>query len=92
MLREAFTVDQIIIKLREIKVLCWQGKTIYEAVLQSNVIKQTCYRYRKQYGGMKTGDAKSLKELEKENARLKRLGADLRLDNAILRDCKLKNF
>ena len=90
--RKAFTVEQIIIKLREIEVLCEQGKTIAEAVRQSDITEQTYYRWRKQYGGMKTDDAKRLKELEKENARLKRLVADLSLDNAILRDVNSKNF
>ena len=90
--RKAFTVEQIIIKLREIEVLCRQGKTIAEAVRQSDITEQTYYRWRKQYGGMKTDDAKRLKELEKENARLKRLVADLSLDNAILRDVNSKNF
>ena len=90
--RKAFTVEQIIIKLREIEVLCGQGKTIAEAVRLSDITEQTYYRWRKQYGGMKTDDAKRLKELEKENARLKRLVADLSLDNAILRDVNSKNF
>ena len=90
--RKAFTVEQIIIKLREIEVLCGQGKTIAEAVRHSDITEQTYYRWRKQYGGMKTDDAKRLKELEKENARLKRLVADLSLDNAILRDVNSKNF
>jgi transposase-like protein len=90
--RKAFTVEQIIIKLREIEVLCGQGKTIAEAVRQSDITEQTYYRWRKQYGGMKTDDAKRLKELERENARLKRLVADLSLDNAILRDVNSKNF
>ena len=90
--RKAFTVEQIIIKLREIEVLCGQGKTIAEAVRQGDITEQTYYRWRKQYGGMKTDDAKRLKELEKENARLKRLVADLSLDNAILRDVNSKNF
>ena len=92
MSRKAFTVEQIIIKLREIEVLCEQGKTIAEAVRQGDITEQTYYRWRKQYGGMKTDDAKRLKELEKENARLKRLVADLSLDNAILRDVNSKNF
>ena len=90
--RKAFTVEQIIIKLREIEVLCGQGKTITEAVRQSDITEQTYYRWRKQYGGMKTDDAKRLKELEKENSRLKRLVADLSLDNAILRDVNSKNI
>ncbi len=90
--RKAFTVEQIIIKLRETEVLCGQGRTIVEAVRQSDITEQTYYLWRKQYGGMKTDEAKRLKELEKENARLKRLVADLSLDNAILRDVNSKNF
>ena len=72
--------------LREVEVLCSQGKTIGEAARQIGVTEQTYYRWRKQYGGMNSSDAKRLKELEKENARLKKLVADLSLDNAILKD------
>jgi len=84
--RKAFAVEQIIRNLREVEVLCGQGKTIGEAARQIGVTEQTYYRWRKQYGGMNTSDARRLKELEKENARLKRLVADLSLDNAILKD------
>ena len=84
--RKAFAVEQIIRNLREEEVLCGQGKTIGEAARQIGVTEQTYYRWRKQYGGMNTSDARRLKELEKENARLKRLVADLSLDNAILKD------
>ena len=66
--------------------LCSQGKTIAEAARQIGVTEQTYYRFRKQYGGMNVTDAKNLKELEKENTRLKKLVADLSLDNAILKD------
>ena len=65
------------------EILYGQGKTIGEAVRQIGVTEQTYYRWRKQYGGRNTTDAKRVKELEKENARLKRLVADLSLDNAI---------
>ena len=90
--RKNFTTEQIIIKLREIEILCAQGKTIGEAARQSEITEQTYYRWRKEYGGMSTGDAKRLRELEKENARLKKLVADLSLDNAILKDVNSKNF
>lgn len=90
--RKAFAVEEIIRYLREVKILCGQGKTIGEAVRQIGVTEQTCYRWRKQYGGMNTTDAKRLKELEKENARLKRLVADLSLDNAILKDVASGKF
>jgi transposase-like protein len=90
--RMNFTTEQIVIKLREVEVLCGQGKTITEAVRQIGVSEQTYYRWRKQYGGMNTSDAKRLKELEKENLRLKRLVADLSLDNAILKDVASGKF
>ena len=92
MAKKNYTTEQIIIKPREIEVLCGQGKTIAEAVRQAEITEQTYYRWRKEYGGMNTADAKRLKELEKENARLKKLVADLSLDNAILKDVNSKNF
>ena len=78
-----YTPEQIISRLRKVEVLCSQGQTIGEAVRQIGISEQT---WRKQYGGMSTADVKRLKELEKENARLKRLVADLSLDNAIWKD------
>jgi len=86
MSRKKYSPEQIIIHLREVEVLCSQGNTIAEAARQIGVTEQTYYRWRKQYGGMTVTDAKKLKELEKENARLKKLVADLSLDNAILKD------
>jgi len=86
MSRKKYSPEQIIIHLREVEVLCSQGNTIAEATRQIGVTEQTYYRWRKQYGGMTVTDAKKLKELEKENARLKKLVADLSLDNAILKD------
>jgi putative transposase len=90
--KKNYTVEQIIVKLREIEVLCSQGKTIGEAVRQADISEQTYYRWRKTYGGMNTSDAKRLKMMEKENLRLKKLVAELSLDNAILRDVNSKNF
>ena len=92
MSRQTNSVEQIIIKLRQIEVQCGQGKTIAEAARQGGITEQTYYRWRKQYGGMNTEDAKRMKALEKENARLKQLVAELSLDNAILRDVNSKNF
>jgi transposase-like protein len=92
MAKRNHTVEQIIVKLREIEVLCSQGKTVAEAVRQAEITEQTYYRWRKEYGSMSTSEAKRLKELEKENLRLKKLVADLSLDNAILRDVNSKNF
>jgi len=87
-----YTVEQIIVKLREVELYCGQGKTIAEAIRQIGVSEQTYYRWRNKYGGMNTSEAKRLRELETENARLKRLVADLSLDNAILKDVNSKNF
>ena len=87
-----YTVEQIIVKLREVELACHQGKTIVEAVRQIGVTEQTYYRWRKEYGGMNTSDARRMKELEKENARLKKLVAEQALDIAILKDVNSKNF
>ena len=92
MARKNYTVEQIIIKLREVELQCNQGKTITEACRGLGITEQTYYRWRKEYGGMNTSDARRMKELEKENARLKKLVAEQALDNAILRDVNSKNF
>ena len=84
--KKRYTAEQIIVHLREAEILCGQEKTIAETSRQLGVTEQTYYRWRKQYGGMTSSDAKKLKELEKENSRLKKLVADLSLDNAILKD------
>lgn len=67
-----YTPEQIISKLREAEVLLSQGRTVGEAVRQLGVTEQTYYRWRNQYGGMQTSQARKLKDLERENARLKR--------------------
>jgi transposase-like protein len=90
--RKRFTPEQIISKLREAEVLLAQGKTTAEVCRALNVSEQTYYRWRKEYGGMGTEQAHRLKELEKENARLKRLVADLALDKAILQETVRGNF
>lgn len=87
-----YPTEQIIVKPREIEILCGQGNTIAEAVRQSGITEQTYYRWRKEYGGMGTSEGKQLKELEKENARLKKLVAEQALDIAILKDVNSKNF
>ena len=80
------TSEQIILKLREIEVLTSQGGSILSACRKAGVSEQTFYRWRREYGGLKLDQAKRLKDLEKENSRLKKLVADLSLDNAILRE------
>jgi transposase-like protein len=89
--RKAFKPEQIINRLREAEVLISQGSTIGEASRQIGVTEQTYYRWRREYGGMGVEQAKQLKELEKENTRLKRLVADLSLDNAILKEAARGN-
>ena len=69
-----------------------QGKTVGQASRQIGVTEQTYYRWRKEYGGLKTDQAKRLKELERENARLKRLVAEAELDKAILREAARPNL
>jgi transposase-like protein len=86
------TPEQIIGKLREAEVLLGQGMTIPVAAKQIGVTEQTYYRWRAGYGGMRVDQAKRLKELETENARLKRLVADLSLDKAILKEAASGNF
>jgi len=92
MSRKRFKPEEIVNKLREADVLLSQGKTIAQACKQIGVTDQTYYRWRREYGGMKTDQAKRLKELERENARLKRLLADAELDKAILREAANPNF
>ncbi len=79
-----FSAEQIIIKLREAEVGLAQGQTVGQVCKQIGVTEQTYYRWRKEYGGLRLNQAKRLKVLEKENARLKKLVADLSLDKQIL--------
>ena len=84
--------EQIISKLREAEVLISQGATIPQAAKQIGVTEQTFYRWRAKYGGMKIDQAKRLKELEAENARLKKIVADQALDLSILKEAVSGNF
>ena len=86
MARRSYTPERIINKLREAEILLSQGSSVGEAARKIGVTEQTYYRWRREYGGMRIEQVKWLKELEKENARLKRLMADLSLDNAILKE------
>jgi len=89
--RKVLKPEQIINKLREAEVAIGQGNTIAEASRRIEVTEQTYYRWRRQYGGMGVEQARRLRELEKENTRLKRLVADLSLDNAILKEAARGN-
>ena len=90
--RVRFTPEQIIGKLREAELLLGQGTDMGEAVRKLGISQQAYYRWRKEYGGMRVDQARRLKELETENGRLKKLVADLSLDNAILKESLRGNF
>ena len=92
MVRKGFKPEQIINKLREAEILLSQGSTVGEVSRKIGVTEQTYYRWRKEYGGMRVEQAKRLQELEKENSRLKKLVADISLDNAILKEAARGNF
>lgn len=83
--------EQIIGKLREAEVLLSQGSTVDVVCRKIEVTKQTYYRWRQEYGGLRVDQAHRMKELERENVRLKRLVADLSLDNQILKEAASGN-
>ena len=90
--KKRVTSEQIVLKLREIEVLTGQGESIVSSCRKAGVNEQTFYRWRKEYGGLKLDQARPLKDLEKENSRLKKLVADLSLDNAKLREVSSGKF
>ena len=92
MSRKRYKPEEIIKILREAEVLISQGMHIALAARQLGITDKTYYRWRKEYGGMRIDQARLLKELEKENSRLKRLVADLSLDNQILKEVTRGNF
>jgi transposase-like protein len=92
MAKKSHSPEQIINKLREAEILLNQGANVGEASRKIGVTEQTYYRWRKEYGGMRVEQAKRLKNIEKENARLKKLVADISLDNAILKEVAEGNF
>jgi putative transposase len=91
MVRKSYTPEQIINKLREAEILISQGITLALTLKKIGVSDCTYYRWRKEFGGMRVEQARRLKELEQENARLKRLVADLSLDKAILTEAARGN-
>ena len=90
--QKRFTPQQIIAKLRQAEVEIANGATIPEASRKIEVTEQTYYRWRKEYGGMRVDQAKRLKELEKENAQLKKVVADQALDISILKEAASGNY
>ncbi len=90
--RKRFTTEQIIHKLREAEVELAKGRTIAEVCKQLGITDQRYYRWRKEYGALSMDQARRLKALERENGRLKKVVADLTLDNAILKEAANPNF
>ncbi len=86
MAKKNATPEQIIAKLREAEVLIARGKTVAQAAKQVGATERTYYRWRREYGGLKTDQARRPEELERESSRLERLPADAELDEAILRE------
>ncbi len=92
MARKRYTVEQIIAKLREAEVELAKGAKTPEACRKLGISENTYYRWRKEYGGLRVDQARRLKELEGENARLKKLLAETMLDNSILKEASSGNF
>jgi putative transposase len=90
--KKGYSPEQIINKLREAEVLISQGNAVAMVTKKIGVTEQTYYRWRKEYGGMRIEQARRLKDLEQENSHLKKLVADLSLDNAILKEASRGNF
>ena len=90
--RKRFKPEEIVAKLRQVEVLQSQGMSVADAIRQIGVSEVTYYRWRKEYGGMKTDQLKRLKDLEKENQRLRRAVSDLTLDKLILAEAAKGNF
>ena len=85
-------LEEIVTNLRQVDVLVSQGQSVAEAVRSIGVTQFTYYRWRKEYGGLKTNQVKRLKELEKENERLRKAVSDLTLEKLILREAASGNF
>ena len=90
--RKRHTPEQIIRKLREAEVLLSQGRTVKEVSRELGVTEQTYYRWRKEYGGLKISQARRLKELERENSRLKKAVGELTRDKVILKEALEGNY
>jgi transposase-like protein len=92
MARKRYTAEQIITKLREAEVELSKGQSTSQVCKKLGISDQTYYRWRKEYGGLRVDQAKRLKHLERENARLKKVVADLTLDNSILKEVSSGKF
>ena len=90
--KKRFSAEQIVVLLRQIEVLMSQGKAAPLACREAGISQQSSYRWRKEYGGLELDQAKRMKDLERENVRLKRLVADLSLEKQVLKDVALGNL
>ena len=90
--KKRFSAEQIVVMLRQIEVLMSQGKAAPVACREAGISQQSYYRWRKEYGGLELDQAKRMKDLERENVRLKRLVADLSLEKQILKDVASGNL
>jgi transposase-like protein len=90
--KKTFTPEQIVGKLRQIEVLLSQGKTVPLACKEAGIVDETFYRWRREYGGLQLEQAKKLKDLQKENAQLRRAIADLTVEKQVLKDIAQGNF
>lgn len=92
MARKRYTPEQVVNLLRQIEVAVANGKPTEQACRDAGIVEQTYYRWRREYGGMKVDQARRLKELEQENAKLKRLVSELSLEKLVLKDIASGNF
>ena len=90
--RKKHTPEEIVAKLRQVDVVVSQGTTVSDAIRQIGVTEVTYYRWRQEYGGLKLDQVKRLKELELENARLRKAVSDLTLDKLILKEAARGNY
>jgi transposase-like protein len=90
--KKRHTAEEIVAKLRQVDVLTAQGRTVGEAIRQIGVTEVTYYRWRSEYGGLKSDQVKRMKELEMENARLRRAVSDLTLEKLILKEAASGNY
>lgn len=92
MRKPRYTPEEAILKMREVDLLVSQGKNLTEACRQAQTSKDTFAKWKREYGGMQIDHAKRLRELERENARLKKVVSELVLDNSILKEVNQGNF
>jgi putative transposase len=92
MSKKKHTAEEIVTKLREGEVLLAKGESIAEACRHLGISDQTYYKWRREYGGLQVDQAKRFKQMEQENSRLRKLVADLSMDNAILKEASRKNW